>query len=260
MAGTWRKMAVLAALVLFGALGFGMSVESKETTQPLALRAELNQSIELGSEIRPNVVLVNVSGKPLKVVFLRPSIAVPEIFDQYGKRVNAPSFVYDQICARTEKTLEPNEDLGLFSLPIMLRGQKLPAQSEPGLRGYWEATPGRYTLKYSVQVKDFVPGGSGVLHASDLHITVADGKKDVVGVLSFEHGKGYYITTKEKKEQIWLQIAEDKILVARLQSNQGREIKVRGKVDRTQTDRVVSAFPPNSLYVRDFQILSDAEK
>ncbi len=260
MAGTWRKTAVLGALVLFGALGFGMSVESKETAQPLALRAELNESLELGGEIRPIVSLVNVSGKPLKVEFLRPSIAVPEIFDESGKRLHAPSYVYDQICARTEKTLAPNEDLGLFSLPIMLRSQKLPAQSEPGLRGYWEATPGKYTLKYSVQMKDFVPGGSGVLHASDLHVTVTDGKKDVTGVLSFEHGKGYYVTTKDKKEQIWLQIAEDKILVARLHSNVGHEIKVRGSAGKTRAAGSISAFPPNSHYIHDFEILSDKEK
>lgn len=227
--------------------------------QPLALRASLdNTRIEIGTELQPSVSLVNVSGKPLKLVYMRPSIVVPEIWDLASKErvLNAPTYVYDQICARQEITLEPKDELELFSLPVLVAKRSPPSLSRTNyLQGFWATLPGNFALKYSVQLNNFLPSAAGELHAEDLEVTVVDPAKELIGILRFEPGRGYYLEmgTKGGKGLVWLQISENKILVQRLASFVGSEIKVAGCLQRMPTN-VRGSIPSGDLYLSDCQV------
>ena len=236
-----------------------MNGECMETAkQPLALRARLGVSeLVLGSELKPTVSLVNVSGKALKLEYLKPSIVVPEIWDVSSKQriLNAPTYVYDQVSARQETLLAPDEELELFSLPIFLSKQSPPTSRPDHLQGFWATLPGTFRLKYSVTLKNFLPSASGEVHADELEITVIDQAKELTGTLFFENGKGYYLSlgTKGGKGSVWLMLSENKILVGQLQDLLGSEIKVRGRLQR-MPENARGAIPSGALYFSNFEI------
>jgi hypothetical protein len=237
---------------------FNPSAKKTKQQQPLALGARLdNRRIEIGTELAPTVSLRNVSGKPLKLVYGQPSIVVPEIWDVASNErvLNAPTYVYDVARRSEETTLAPNEELILFPVPVLTTNQSLPAARSDHLRGYWAPLPGNFALKYSVQVKDFLPSGTGELHAEDLEITVVDPAKELVGVLFFEAGRGYYLAmgTKGGKSFVWLQISKNKIVVQKLASLVGSEVKVAGCLQRMPTN-VSGSIPAGALYLSDCQI------
>lgn len=167
----------LVVVLLFYSVVTAVNGKSKEIdSKPvLALKAGFDKSsVEIPSEIRPDLMLVNISDKPLKLEYMKPLIVVPEIWDlKSNKRIsNAPAFVYDQICTRQETLLYPGKELQLFSLPILIAKQSPSSCRTDRLRGFWTAQPGSYVLKYSVQLKNFLPGECGELHAGDIKINV----------------------------------------------------------------------------------------
>ena len=157
-----------------------MDVEAKET-KLLALRATIDsQKVIVGSELWPGVSIVNVSGKPLKVNYLKPTLMVPEIWNDVSKKreVNAPTYIFSQACAMQSRTMAPNEEIKLFALPIILADQKFPAISDGRVRGFWNAPLGQYPLKYSVDLEKFIPGKAGIIKANDLKISIVSAAKN----------------------------------------------------------------------------------
>ncbi|MBX9668114.1 MAG: hypothetical protein K2X93_10870 [Candidatus Obscuribacterales bacterium] len=181
--------------------GFCMSARSSETVKPpLVLEASLDQtSIDLDTELRPHVRLINVSAKPVKVEYLRGSAVVPEIWDRSNNTrcLNAPTFVFSKICAREETLLAPKASLTLSSLPIYI-GKKSPPESKVNTHAFWATLPGSFALKYSVNLRDFLPGTAGELHAPNINVTISDPSQKLLGQLFFEPGKGYYVAMGTK--------------------------------------------------------------
>lgn len=225
---------------------------------PLALHATLDYAqISVGTEVRPSVSLVNVSNRPVKLEYLKPSIVVPEIWDVVSNErvLNAPTYVYDQICAHQTVTLNPNDEVALYALPILIAKQSPPQERDGHLRAFWATLPGEFALKYSVDLKSFLAAGSGEIHAKDLEITVIDPDKQVVGRLSFDESTGYYLEmgTKGGKGSIWLQPGEDKTLLQRLARLLGSQITVSGCLKRMGVHNP-GRIPSGALYLTQPQV------
>lgn len=237
-----------------------MSAHSNETVKPpLVLEASLDQtSIDLDTELRPHVSLINASEKPVKVEYLRGSAVVPEIWDRSNNTrcLNAPTFVFSQICAREETLLAPKASLTLNSLPIYF-GKKSPPDSKVNYtRAFWATLPGSFALKYSVNLRDFLPGTAGELHAPNINITISDPSKKLLGQLFFEPGKGYYVAmgTKGGKGTAWLLPSENKLLVRQLDKLVGSQISVQGRLQRMDPHSR-GTVPPGELYMTGLKIL-----
>lgn len=174
-----KALHILVLLFFFGIICMG--AECKDENKPrLAIRANLEgNSVVIGTELKPTISLVNISGKPLKLQYLKPSIVVPEIWDaKTNQRIlNAPTYVYDQICASQESVLAPNEVFDLFSLPILIARESPPKEQINHLHGFWAPKPGVYILKYSVPLKNFLADATGELHAASLKVVVIDAAK-----------------------------------------------------------------------------------
>lgn len=180
VAGMEVMMAKLISLIVLSIAVFGCIVVqadcAEDKSEPgLALRANFSETrIQIGNELRPMVSLLNTSNKNIKLEFMRPSIVVPQIWDETGtQRIpNAPTFVYDQICAMQETVLAPKQALDLFSMPIVLVATSPANIRSDHLQAFWVTKPGKYRLRYSVQLNDFRPGKKGELKSDDIEIAV----------------------------------------------------------------------------------------
>lgn len=280
MVGSWRILVtsilgfVTWIFLIFCGLTI-MNAECKPTTkQPLALVAHIDGStFDVGAELRPMVSIVNVSGKSLALEFMKPSIVVPEIWDAISsKRItDAPAYVYDQVCARQTAVLAPNEELSLFSMPILIARQSPHSLRSDHLQAFWATLPGDFTLKYSVSLDTFLPGSAGQIQAKDILITVIDPSKELSGQLCFEQGRGYYLSmgTKGGKGIVWLQASDNKILVGKLAGLVGSQITVSGTLRRMPANKRANTLanrtantqpntpvpiPAGELYFSRFQI------
>jgi hypothetical protein len=76
---------------------------------------------------------------------------------------------------------------------------------------------------------------------------------EVRGTLRFENGRGYFITVPAEEKggrqtRVWLQVAEDKVLVRKLQGLDGKDVTAKGKLAQMPKD-VGSSVPPLGLYL-----------
>ncbi len=169
----------LCLLPVLGGLSQAGNAESgkKRTEKPaLMLKAALEtREFRAGDEIKTDLEIVNVSGKPITLKFMKPWTVVPEVWESAtGKRLsNAPSYVLDQIVVPTEVTLPPQGTLPLWTMPVFLQtNSKSEAPGTAHQRSFWITTPGKYQLRHTVLLKDCLPGKSGELFANKLEITI----------------------------------------------------------------------------------------
>ncbi len=224
--------------------------------QPIALKAVLQSSnVSTGTEISPSVYVVNTSGKTLHLEYIKPLLVVPTIVDDITRETvpNAPSYVYDQICAFEKSPLPPNGELSLNALPILIKKQSTSADEIKHLHAFWSTLPGSFTLKYSIPAKNLLPGALGELHA-ELPIKIIDPDKTLSGILSFDDQTGYYLSmgTKGGKGLVWLK-THDKPPEHRLKKLLGSEVKVRGCLERQSRDPK-GGIEAGSLFFSSFNI------
>ncbi|CAN5282808.1 hypothetical protein BH10CYA1_BH10CYA1_46240 [soil metagenome] len=179
MIGNWQVFKVWTFLLCCGFSILSANCQPTKKQQLTLITHLEGDKIDLGTVLKPMVSLVNVSGKPLELKYMKPSIVVPEIWDATtNKRVlSAPTYVYDQICTPQKTTLAPNEELDLFSMPILIAKQPLPSVRTNNLQAFWATLPGNFILKYSVPINSFLPGSAGQLRAKEIRITVSDPSK-----------------------------------------------------------------------------------
>jgi len=230
---------------------------AQNSKQPLILKASVDSEIvAVGNELKPIVSVKNVSRKPLDLEYLRPLLVVPTIWDAISNESvqNAPTYVYSLIRANEKTTLPPENEFDLFAIPILIKQQSTSPDNIKHLHAFWATLPGTYVLKYTVPLKNLIPDADGELQASTT-ITVIDPKKELSGTLSFEDGKGYYLSmgTKGGKGSIWLS-TKDEDTLKRLKNSTGKELKVQGCLQRMPLKKSKSSVPAGSLYFSEFQI------
>lgn len=248
------------AFLLIFLMGLTMTTsdcKEQNSKQPLILKASVDsETVAVGTDLAPIVMVKNISRQPVDIEYLRPLLVVPTILDAItNERVeNAPTYVYDQICAFEKTTLRPENEFDLFAIPILIKQQSTSPDKIKHLHAFWATLPGKYELKYSVPLKSLIPSADGELRAS-VTVTIIDPNKELGGTLSFEDGKGYYLSmgTKGGKGSIWLS-TKDKDTLKRLEKSIGAELKVQGCLQRMAKSSETSTFPVGSLYLSDFQI------
>lgn len=254
-----RRCLTIVFLLIF-ILGLAMTTsecKAQNSKQPLILKASVDsEKVAVGTELKPIVVIKNVSRKPLDIEYLRPLLVVPTIWDAItNERVeNAPTYVFDQICANEKTTLRPENEFDLFAIPILIKQQSTSPDKIKHLHAFWATLPGTYELRYSMPLKSLIPSADGELQASAT-VTIIDPNKELEGTLSFEDGKGYYLSmgTKGGKGSIWLS-TKDKDTLKRLEKSIGAELKVQGCLQRMAESSKSSTVPSGSLYLSDFQV------
>lgn len=83
-------------------------------------------------------------------------------------------------------------------------------------------------------------------------------RAEVRGTLNFRDGHGYFVEVSSsnflnEKTEVWLRVAEDKVLVRRLQSVLRKTVIVRGRLEQFPSN-VTSGVPPGGIYMLDFEI------
>jgi len=79
---------------------------------------------------------------------------------------------------------------------------------------------------------------------------------EIVGVLRFEHGRGYFVA-RERAERVWLWISENKILVHQLQELTDQTVSVSGRLGRMPPGSGASV-PDGELYLEDITVRAAA--
>lgn len=164
----WCLVALNLALATNILFPTQMSCKEKPSMKPLALKVTFeSHDIALGTELRPSVYVVNTSGKTIDLEYVMPLLMVPVIVDATTNRIvpNAPTYVFDQISAFKKTVLQPNGELSLYALPILIKEQSSPAGEINHAHAFWNTQPGSFRLKYSVKLKQLMPGAMGELQA-----------------------------------------------------------------------------------------------
>lgn len=170
--GTKSKIAGKKGEVLFKPVAdSGMS--------SLKLKASSSeQRVKLGEQFSITTALVNNSNQTVQLEHFVPWNIFPEVWDATGRKKlpDAPSCAYDQILQRRTTRLVPGEEMQLRSVPIVLKDTPVGdarSKEPPGMRAYWNSVkPGKYVLRYKIDLKDFLPGASGTLVSNDVAISV----------------------------------------------------------------------------------------
>lgn len=143
--------------------------------QTLSVKATLKQkTYRVGEEIKPAVALVNSSDKDQALSYLKPFVVTPEIWDAStnSRLANAPSVIFSQMRATQNSVLKPGQKLDLTSFYVVVQRLTKAAEQLPpasGYRSYWyKAKPGKYFLRYRIQVKDLTPDAQGEVVSKDL--------------------------------------------------------------------------------------------
>jgi RNA polymerase sigma factor (sigma-70 family) len=104
------------------------------------------------------------------------------------------------------------------------------------------------------------PGGAGSTSRQSQADKKEGGiKAEVRGTLRFEDGRGYFISAKssdkiaEDEIRVWLRIAENKILVRKLEGLEGKAVTAKGHLEQIPED-VRASVPPLGIYLLDFEI------
>lgn len=174
-----------------------------------------------GDELRPEVWLHNDSERPITLQIMKPWRLVPELLDDKGRRLpNAPSVIIDQIVVPESIRLEPRGSYQVGVIPVCVDVQR-----ERGQAALWsQARPGPYRVRFTLQLRECIPGATGSLTSNELPILV--GRRHT-GKLEFRPGAGYFLVLPSGR-RLKLLVSENKILVASLQERLGENVTVRG--------------------------------
>ena len=143
------------------------------TNPPASLAVTLERStFNYGDEIHAPVALVNSSDSTLHLEYINPVIMAPQVMRQGESKWTTIGMYYDQVSAKKETTLAPQQELALFAPAILLKDSPLPAVSAGKVKGYWKPAPGKYKLRYSVNLKTFLPGIDQEIHSKELPIEI----------------------------------------------------------------------------------------
>lgn len=184
----FQKLSVQFSCMFVASVVLLASAEAAEPMNPnhhLTLQAKFAESnFTTGDTIKPLLTIRNTTSRRVRFTCMQPLIGEP-VVSKGGQRLGLAFAPYNKIEKSENVSLEPGSELVCEATPVVLHEGTLDYKTQSNKpTAFWQAVPGRYKIKYKVELT----GGeiSGTLQSAESTISVisrnARSKRDSMAV------------------------------------------------------------------------------